>query len=325
MPLLDVSDYRPAFSARLGGHAGTVFPYLKPCRAPAPWTSRQRLETPDGDFVDVDLALRGSGSLVVFFHGLEGNASSSYIRTLAAALAPAGFDFCGFNNRSCGGELNRTPQAYHAAATEDLALTLETFAPRYDRVFLAGFSLGACQLLNYLGSGRHRIPGNVKAAAAVSPPCDLLASGKVFERRFCGPYAYRFLRTLKEKVREKIRRFPNERRLPSAEAVGKVRTLYAFDEIYTAPLHGFAGARDYYIQASPARHLAAIPCPTLVLSAADDPFLSLECLPFEAGRQSDRLYVAVTPRGGHVRFPQAMGGSYADGAVARFIRHHSGS
>lgn len=317
MPLLDTSDYRPARCARINGHTATIYPYLIPCRAPVPWSSRQRLDTPDGDFVDIDLALRGSDSLVIFLHGLEGRSSSSYIRTLATRFPR--FDLCGFNNRSCGGELNRTPRAYHAAATEDLAQTIETFAPRYRSIYLAGFSLGACQLLNYLGSGKHALPPNLKAAAAVSPPCDLLASGHAFEKRRCGPYAYRFLRTLKAKVLEKIRRFPDEGRLPDAATIKRVRTLFEFDACYTAPLHGFASAKDYYIQASPLRHLEKIPCPTLILSAADDPFLSPECLPLEAGRRSPHLHVAITPRGGHVRFPQAGGGSYADGAVSGFF------
>lgn len=323
MPLIDTSDYIPARAARLNGHFGTILPYLRPCPAPVPWTQRQRIETPDGDFIDLDLRLNNGSSLLICCHGLEGDASSGYIRTLIAALRSIpGLDFCGLNSRGCSGEPNRTIRAYHAAATDDLALAIRHFSARYPRIFLAGFSLGACQILNYLGSGKHEIPANVLGAATVSPPCNLLTSGERFERPLCAPYTYRFMRTLKPKVLDKIRRFPGTPQFPDPKRFQKIRLLREFDDLYTAPVHGFRDATDYYTQASPIRHLEKIDCPTLILSAEDDPFLSPECLPRKTGEVSKYLHVAITPCGGHVRFPLQGGGSYADRLISRFLKEN---
>jgi hypothetical protein len=299
-------DYR-APSWLPGGHAQTIYPLLiKPPRYPY---RRQRWETPDGDFIDLDWneaqAADGRSTppavpLVALFHGLEGSSNSHYALSLIHALREIGWGGVVVHFRGCSGEPNRRPRAYHSGDSEEIdwiARRLRQENPARP-LFAAGVSLGGNVLLKWLGEQGDSAARYFDAAAAVSAPLDLTACGHHLGRGFNRVYTRHFLDTLKPAAADMLRRFPglfDEKRLRASA------TVYEFDDIVTGPLHGFAGADDYWRRASSKPWLPAIRVPTLVLNALNDPFLPQHALP-----GPDQVSPAVTleqPReGGHVGF-----------------------
>lgn len=280
-------------------HAQTIYASLvRPTHAPT--LRRERLEMPDGDFVDVDTfdGPRGAPH-VVALHGLEGSSQAGYVTAILRGAAERGWGATGLNFRSCSGEPNRLARSYHSGDIHDALLVLTKVRERITGpLFAVGFSLGAnvlCRLLEEQGES-----APVDAAASISAPYDLDACC----RRIDGPGAFhrlyreRFLRTLKRKAREKLRRFPGAF---DARALEAARSLRAFDDAVTAPLHGFRDAAHYYAEASSGPRLHAIRQPTLLLSAADDPMLKSPVIPPNAS-DNPQLSVVLTERGGHVGF-----------------------
>ncbi len=287
---------------------------------------RVRWDTPDGDVLLVDLldAERADAPLVVVLHGLEGSSRRPYALLTYRALRARGMAAAGLNFRSCGGELNRRARFYHSGETGDLALVLERLRQRWpERAMGAvGFSLGGNVLLKLLGEEGEGARRWLSAAAAVSVPFDLAAGARRLEE---GPmerlYARYFLRSLQGKAEAKGDLLGE---VLAMETVLSARTLWAFDDAATAPLHGFRDAAHYYADSSAARFLGGVRVPTLVVHSLDDPFLPAEAVPRKALEANPWLVPELTERGGHVGFLQGPPWAprfWAEEEVARFLGH----
>ncbi|MGK7313380.1 MAG: YheT family hydrolase [Candidatus Longimicrobiales bacterium M2_2A_002] len=273
---------------------------------------RERIETLDGDFLDLDFAFDPEGGpdpgapVVVLLHGLEGSARRRYMQHTYGALLEQGLRPVGLNFRGCSGEPNRAARAYHSGETGDLRLVLDTLAGRYPAAEMAvvGYSLGGNVALKYLGETRGsgleaRGPGTeVSAGAAVSVPFDLAAGARALERSWLGRTAYTpyFMRTLVPKTLEKSAALAERVDL---DAVRRARTIQEFDDALTAPLHGFRDAADYYARSSSARFIAGIRIPTLVVHSRDDPFLPAAAIPEAALEANPAITAVITEKGGH--------------------------
>lgn len=259
---------------------------------------------PDDDFLDVWRidAIKGSPRILLL-HGLEGGVRSHYVRGILGEARRRGWGADLLIFRSCGGEINRTPRFYHSGETTDLSFAIDRLLAEFPTspFFLAGVSLGGNVLLKFLGERQDTVPLRVLAAAAVSVPYDLARSSRRIDRGFSRVYQAHFLRSLRRKATLKHASFPD--RL-SAGALVRGRTLYAFDDSVTAPLHGFVDADDYYTQSSAISWLSGIRVPSLLLSAVDDPFLPGEVLEEvrERATHNPWLHVEFVERGGHVGF-----------------------
>lgn len=292
--------------------------------------ARERVELPDGDFLDLDWVARSrcatpndGAPLVLVLHGLEGCAESGYAREMYRALGSVGLAAVGMNFRACSGEPNRLPRMYHSGETGDLAHVLQMLRARYPGrpLGVTGFSLGGNVLLKFLGERGGSGDGGATpgAAVAISVPFDLSAGAEWIERGFSRVYRRYLVRRLHRKVRRKI-----DLLRPHVD-VGRVlrsRTFRDFDDAATAPLHGFAGAEDYYRRSSSAPFVGAIEVPTLLIHALDDPFVPAVAVPREALRRNPMIDVRISERGGHVGFvtgPPWRPRFWAEGEAARFL------
>ena len=286
-----------------GGHAQTLYAALLMRRARVAYR-RERWETPDGDFIDLDWAEDPSlvtrhSSLVVLFHGLEGSSRSHYALALMASLRARGLRGVAVHFRGCSGEPNRLARAYHSGDSQEIDWILRRIRERHEgALFAAGVSLGGNALLKWLGESGAGAAALLDRAAAVSAPLDLMAAGDALGKGFNLLYTRNFLFTLKAKALAKLDRHPG---LYSAAAVRAAATLREFDDLVTAPLHGFRDTDDYWTRASSKPALRHIRVPTLVLNARNDPFLPAAALP-----GPDDVSGAVTleqpGEGGHVGF-----------------------
>ncbi len=265
---------------------------------------RERLDTPDGDFLDLDWVGAVGGEpaaapLVVVLHGLEGSARSGYAFELYRQLCGMGLAAVGLNFRSCSGELNRAPRLYHSGETGDLGYVLDLLRGRYPERLLSavGVSLGGNVLLKHLGeAGRTTL---LAAAASISVPFDLAAGADHMESGFARLYVEALLRSLRAKIRAREAGFDG--RIDLARALA-ARTFREFDDAATAPLHGFTDADDYYRRSSSGPLLPGIRVPTLLIQALDDPFLPSDAVPRESIETNPVLHPAIVPHGGHVGF-----------------------
>ena len=284
-----------------GGHRQTILPVLLPRRF-QPWQTRERLELPDGDFLDLSWRQKGQARLAILSHGLEGSAQAIYIRGMAETLHQAGWDVLAWNYRSCGGIENRLIRSYHSGASDDLRAVIDHVGQMYKNIALVGFSLGGNITLKY--SGESPTHSAICAAVAISAPVDLASSAYVLD---ADPknrlYLQRFLRTMKAKTLLKARRFPELReRLAGHDGVAAVQTIREFDQRITAPVHGFADAADYWARASSLPHLAQIQVPALLLNARNDPLLAAPSFPEVLAQNSALFHLEAPANGGHVGF-----------------------
>ncbi|MCG9055068.1 alpha/beta fold hydrolase [Laribacter hongkongensis] len=280
------------------GHSQTIWPALLFRRTP-PAYRRECWPTPDGGIIALDFidAPQPDAPLVVLFHGLEGSSHSHYAIALMQALRQCGWHGVVPHFRGCGGMDNPLPRAYHAGDSAEVAWILETLAGRYRTLYAAGVSLGGNMLLKHLGEAGNRAV--VKAAAGISVPVDMVAASENLDRGLSRLiYTGMFLKTLKAASRATLARHPG---LFDRDRMEASRTFGEFDDTVTAPLHGFAGARDYWTRASCKPWLRDIACPTLLLNARNDPFLPQQALPRqqEVSRQVTREF---PDSGGHVGF-----------------------
>lgn len=266
---------------------------------PLPW-KRERLELTDGDFLDLDWLKCGSSQLVILAHGLEGGSRRHYMCGTAAACHAAQMDVLSWNFRGCSGHPNRLPRAYHSGATEDLAEVVARAEQTglYEQFFVVGFSLGGNLVLKYLGE-MSVSPGRIRGGVAVSVPCDLRASAVRMDRPDRDFYRLRFLRSMRGRMAAKREQFGD---LIPTDAENPCRTFRQFDDVFTAPLHGFQNAEDYWARCSANRFLDTIQVPTLVLNAQDDPFLTPECFPTAIAARHPFVYLESPSKGGHVGF-----------------------
>jgi hypothetical protein len=285
-----------------GAHAQTIYPAL--VRPPAVSFRRERVDTPDGDFVDFDWqdvnGATPATPTVVLFHGLEGNSSSHYARSLMRRLEAIGWRGVVPHFRGCSGELNRLPRAYHSGDYAEIGWMLSIVRARLPEapLYAVGVSLGGSALLNWLGRERGRAGATLVAAAAVSAPLDLAAAGTAIGQGLNRIYARHFLSTLVPKALAMAQRFPG---ILDAAAVRQATSMHAFDDVVTAPLHGFGGAHDYWRRASSKPWLDGVAVPTLVLNARNDPFIPASSLPgVESVSHAVRLEQPA--HGGHAGF-----------------------
>lgn len=277
-------------------------------RAPVAYW-RERWETPDFDFIDLDwldhpqqeLALDQADEtpLAVMFHGLEGSSNSHYARSLMHAVNARGWRGVVVHFRGCSGEVNRLPRAYHSGDSAEIDWVLRRLrSTRSGPIYVAGVSLGGNALLKWLGEQGEAARKIVTRAAAISAPMDLAAAGDALGRGFNMIYTRNFLNTMKAKTLAKMKRYPalcDKRHMLAA------RTLRAFDDLVTAPLHGFNGVDDYYARASSKPFLKTIATPALILNARNDPFLPARFLP-EPRDVSSSVQLETPAAGGHVGF-----------------------
>jgi len=268
---------------------------------------RERIDTPDGDFLDLDWTParttgtnRTSDRAVVLTHGLEGSADRRYMRGMARTFVRRGWDVCAWNLRGCSDEINRQVPTYHSGKTDDLACVVDrVLEAGYDAVGLVGFSLGGNLTLKYLGERGKAVYNRIQGGVAFSTPVDLQSSSHQIDRLSNWHYTQYFLRTLRKKIRVKAERHPESVR---TDALDHVRTLRAFDDAYTAPLNGFRDADTYYREASSKPMLSDIAIPTLLVNAANDPFLPPPCYPTDAAEGHPHFTFEEPDNGGHVGF-----------------------
>ena len=303
-----------------GAHAQTIWPLL--IKGPLPAYRRERWETPDDDFIDLDWVDgepdNSAAPCVVLFHGLEGNSRSHYARRLMLAASKRGWHGVVVHFRGCSGEPNRLPRAYHSGDSQEIDWVLRRIHARgYPALFVAGVSLGANALLKWLAEQGALASRLIDAAATVSPPLDLAASNTALSSGFNLIYARHFLHTLIPAALAKDRRFPGRIDIGRVKAA---RTLRDFDDAVTAPLHGFHGADDYYARSSAGPLLGNVQTPTLLLHAANDPFLPAAALP-RCEAMSSAITLELPQQGGHVGFVHGPLPGCIDWMPQRLLEH----
>ena len=290
-----------------GGNTQSIWPALFATRPPLHTLSyrRERWDTPDGDFIDVDLlpATAPGAPMFVMFHGLEGSSASHYALGCAQVARERGWAFAVPHFRGCSGELNRAPRAYHSGDFEEIGWILQRLRARSAAPLLAaGFSLGGNALLRWAQEAGDSAAATARAVAAISAPVDLAAAGRAIEVGFNRvSYMRMFLRSMKPKALAKLQQHPG---LFDGARMLAARTLYEFDDIVTAPLHGFKGTDDYWARASAKPQLQRIRIPALVLNARNDPFVPGSSLP-GVHEVSSRVTLWQPAHGGHCGFPGA--------------------
>ena len=291
-------SYRPPLLLR-NGHIHSIYPSLfrqvNDCSF-----ERERITTPDEDFLDLDWLCHQQKRLVILSHGLEGHSRRPYILGMAKAAALQNWDVLAWNYRGCSGEPNKHLHSYHSGKTEDLEWVINHALKRgYSEIGLIGFSIGGNKTLLHIGRERQQLAKQIIAAVALSVPCDLNSSSKHLAQWTHKVYMKNFLKSFKQKFMQKQRLFPDQIDL---KGYHRIKNFKEFDERFTAPMNGFESAEDYWFQSSCIYHLEKIAIPTLILNALDDPFLPPECFPIEQARKNSHLHLEMPRYGGHIGF-----------------------
>ena len=319
-----------------GGNLQTIWPalYARRFEGAAPVYRRERWTAPDGDFVDVDFvdapASAQAPPLLVLFHGLEGSSRSHYAEAFAAFAAERGMAFAVPHFRGCSGELNLAPRAYHSGDFEEIGWILGRMRAQHTLrgggpVLAAGVSLGGNALMRWASEAGATASGVVSAVASVSAPLDLAAGGEAIGRGFNRlVYTRMFLATMKPKALAKLAQFPG---LFDRDRLLAARDLYAFDDVFTAPLHGFRDTDDYWARGSAKPRLSEICVPALVVNARNDPFVPDHSLP-GPGEVGAHVTLWQPAHGGHVGFPLGLPPGHVRGMpqrVGSWLRAHGGA
>lgn len=322
-----MNRYKPAWWLR-GGHAQTLWGRFG--KRPLPIIARDwRITAPDGEELEIhSLDAHADAPRVLLLHGLEGSFESHYVSRLFAGAAARrwGADLLVF--RGCGTAPNVARRFYHSGETQDVEFAFERLRERWPDSpwYATGVSLGGNVLLKWLGEQGDVAWRRVRAAATVSVPFDLEAGARHIARGAARIYDRNFLRTLRAKAMVKLRRYPD---LFDRERLARARSVFDFDDVVTAPVHGFGDAVDYYTRSSSLGFLGRIRVPTLLLSAEDDPFLPRNVLSavHAAGQSNAALRIEIHPRGGHVGFVEGAwpwrASYYAERRVFEFFDTHS--
>jgi hypothetical protein len=298
MPVIENSTYKaPLFFGN--NHVQTVLPTLFR-KVKGVNYERERIDTPDGDFIDIDISPVKSDRAIVLSHGLEGDSGRHYMKGMIRAFNRRGWDGVAFNFRGCSGEPNRNAVTYHSGKTEDLHAVVQHLirTKKYKSIVIAGFSLGANLTLKYAGERGKNILPQIKCAVGISAPCDLISSSVEIHKPKNYIYSKRFLVTLIEKMKEKEAQFPEG----ISRDYSSIKTLGDFDNTFTAPLNGFKDAMDYWGRCSSGKYIADTAIPTLILNAKDDPILGPGCFPYEQAEANSNLFLEVPEKGGHMGF-----------------------
>jgi len=323
MPIIKSQQYHPSFFFK-NHYCSTIFPSL--FRKITVQYERQRWNTPDGDFLDLDWSKKGFQKLLITIHGLEGSSDSNYIKGMVKIFNDHEYDAVAINLRGCSGEHNLGRTNYHSGQTSDLDFVIKKILKQsrgietgynYKELVIVGFSLGGNIVLKYGGEQGDKIPPQVKKLVGVSVPTDLTGSVAVINRKRNFIYLNRFLISLKEKFKAKQHLYAD---LDAKRILG-AKDFNDFDDAFTAPVHGFESAEDYWHRCSSILVLDNIKVPTLILSALDDSFLSESSYPYAHAERNPNLFLLAPKYGGHVGFPQknTKGYYWSDERVMEFV------
>jgi predicted alpha/beta-fold hydrolase len=299
MPILTSSYTKPPLHL-FNGHLETILPSLLR-KVTGVLYQREKINTPDGDFLNLDWSKVLSKKLLIISHGLEGDSRRHYAMGLVKLFNQKGIDAVVWNNRTCGGEINLKPILYHHGASYDLNTVIEHVisSKRYQEIFLAGISMGGAQTLKYLGEKERDLPKEIRKAAVYSTPCNLPASAATLKLRKNFFYKNRFLGKLKKKLEAKALQFPD---LIDLDLLRKVEDFDVFDTHFTAKLHGFKDAKDFYKSVSADNYMPDIAIPTLIINALNDPLLGDESYPVKLAELKKEIILEMPKRGGHTGF-----------------------
>jgi uncharacterized protein len=317
MPLIPHSSYHaPRFFQQ--AHLNTIFPALFRRVRALPY-QRETIPTPDGDFLDIDWIKTGSSRLIIGLHGLEGNTNSPYLQGILSYFSQHGWDALGMNFRSCSGRMNNRLRSYNMGESSDLHhVVAYAITQGYQEIVLTGFSLGGNVLLKYLGESGPLLPAVIKGAVAFSVPCHIPSANVAIAHWENKLYLVRFLQTLNAKMLAKVKQFPGSLRVPKRMP----RSFQEFDSQFTAPIHGYRDAADYWDSCSSIHFLPNISIPVLLVNAEDDTFLAPPCYPRELAENHPFLYLETPQYGGHCGFysPLADGSYWTERRALAFIQ-----
>ncbi len=301
MPVIH-STYNPPFGFR-SGDIQTIYASLIRRLPPIPF-QRIAIDTPDGDFLNCDWSRVGGARVAILSHGLEGHTNRRYIRGMTHALNNAGWDVLAWNFRYCGGGPNHTFRMTHNGSTNDLHCVIEhalASDSKYKELGLVGFSMGGNITLLYLGQNAGRLPDKLTRAMCISVPCHLAGCARRLAKPRNRMYLHKFLSTMKPKIKILNEKHGN---IFNTNHMNDIKDFESFDDRFTAPMHGFKNADDYYTKCSSLSILNKIDIPTLMLSAKNDSFLSSKCFPYQIAQHNPFLYLETPKFGGHVGFVQ---------------------
>lgn len=303
MPLIK-STYKPSFLFK-SKHLNTIYPALFRI-APEINYQREILETIDGDFIDLDWVKNGHNRLMICFHGLEGSSKRPYVKGMIGRFQSAGWDGLVFNFRSCGGQLNDNLRMYNMGSTGDLHYLIKHLAGSYEEIVLVGFSLGGNMMAKYFGEGGDYLPKQIKGAVAISVPCYAPSANMKIDGWENRAYLKRFMLSLNAKMTKKQKEFPNYIKLRPKMP----KNFQEFDAQFTAPVHGYSDAMDYWEHCSSIHFLENIRQPLLMINALDDTFLSKECYPYNIAQNHQYFHLEVPKHGGHCGFCSSNSGAF---------------
>ncbi|WP_026967216.1 YheT family hydrolase [Algoriphagus terrigena] len=299
MPILPSTYQRPP-AYLFNGHLETIVPSLLRKVTGVDYI-REKIHTPDGDFLNLDWSKVGGEKLLILSHGLEGDSRRHYALGLVKIFNQQGIDVLVWNNRTCGGEINLKPILYHHGSSYDLDTVVSHVLGQssYREIFLSGVSMGGAQTLKYLGEKGTDLPIQITRAAVYSAPCNLASSAATLKLRSNLFYKNRFLGKLKKKLEAKAVQFPD---LIDLDLLRNVQDFDTFDTQFTAKLHGFKDAADFYKSVSADNWMGEIAIPALIINALNDPLLGPECYPTKLAESRSTIFLEMPRRGGHTGF-----------------------
>lgn len=301
MPVIFNKTYKNPFYA-FNHHIETIFPSALRKVKGVNYT-RERIETPDADFLDLDWIKSGNDRLIIISHGLEGSSHRPYVKGIAKLFNRNNWDVLAWNCRSCSEEMNKAQILYHHGFTQDVESVVEkAIEEGYKNICMVGFSMGGSLTLKYLGEKGADIPAVIKGGMAVSVPCDLESSSKKLSLKENKFYQNRFMRKLTKKMMWKNEQFPG---LIELKPWKLFQNFHEFDTHYSAKMFGFKDAADFYSNVQCLPYIEHITVPSLILNALNDPMLAESCYPQELAKSMDNLTLEISDKGGHVGFMQA--------------------
>lgn len=304
MPIIRESSYTRRPLLYFNSYLETLIPYFFTKVGLVPY-QRERMELPDGDFLDLDWLKGGNRTLILVSHGFEGNAKDHFIENSAKFFHPKGYDILVWHYRSCSQEINRLPRFYDHGDIEDLQKVIETNSQDYDQVVLIGFSMGGTMVVNYLGS--ENVHEKIKGGLVFSAPFDLKASAENLERGFNRNLERSFLKKWKRKIQLKAEVFPDRFNLEGLEKVSGLGELYSR---FLLQVHGYDDMEQYYQRWSSHQYIPKVNVPLLIVNALNDPLLSKNCYPVELCLESESVYLETPRFGGHNGFTRKHDGVY---------------
>ncbi len=322
MPILKNFQFTPSLFFR-NKHFNTLYRYYRSTIQID--YKGERLKTLDKDFIDLDISSVQSKKAILAIHGLEGSSNSSYIKSLTHIANQQNYDVIAMNLRGCSGVPNLFLSSYHSGKTSDLLEVIQYIEQKkiYKSIHIVGYSLGGNLALKLMGESINSLPKIVKSAVAISTPCDLEGGAKELNTFSNSLYQFKFLKTLKNKVKLQYKKNPISS--INLKRVLNTKSLVEYDAFFTAPINGFKNATDYYTQSSCKQFLKDIRKPCLLISSLDDPFLNDDCYPFDEAKKSEFFHLLTTKYGGHVGFSSSFNAKnnfWLENKILDFIKKH---